>query len=759
MHGHNQAKISIDGRRPSVSQRKPQATGRPGNSSRSPRRATRACDDCRRLKEKCIGTVPCDRCKKSGRPCRFSDSFKRTRVPRVNARQNSKACAEPPAVVVPVDPSTFFEVERIQALEHVVRYFTGLGQCSRENLQAVIATLQQDEGVLPGMPEGEHDDESSDGKGDEAMDALSPASTVHAEFSHLDFSRRVQQKVKDQLDGPNSEDPSPETAVDEAAPSTQLLSRDAVVLEAASLFPPAQTALVLLNVFFEFAQTNYFYVDEETLRQRLDQFYSSSTRVGINDAPWVCTALMVFALGTQFAHLQQSSSRGSCRGLTRDAYNVCQTMDDTLALTFYRKASNLIPDILAMASLESIQAFLLFGIYVLPIDPAGLSCTYFGIAIKVATQTNMHQKCGGTIPAREIELRKRVWWTAYTLERRICILHGRPVSISRLDIDANLPTDLIELQPRERINPFQNIMAMLKLTIFMEDGRDGILALKNSDRTQRVKTFQNIVKVKEQLQSYWRGLSEDTFCRDLTPGKPLFRSNVHLALTYHLVHISIGRSFIFDESNIKTKDVPALEWPRLRRDLVDDCISSAVATIDLCQVLQDEGGLSKSSYTEFSSCCAAVLALVAKCISDRSSQLKDASKRGMELLRNMSIGVFSTSCERRAVEGLEVAFDKLNYHASNKGGEEEEETARSDRDGYLQFRNWVAMQQIVPGEALQLPRQDNPMLNLFGASSASSLCSGMAASKNGYALPGYAELSSLPDLGDWFDHGFGSVGV
>ncbi|KAM6536607.1 hypothetical protein FALCPG4_002596 [Fusarium falciforme] len=726
MQGRN---MTAHDRHPSASQAKPQP-----RVNKSPRRATRACDDCRRLKEKCIGTVPCDRCKKSGRSCQFSNSFRRTRVSR--AASTSKTCPGNRAAAA-ADSSAFFEIERIQALEQIARYYTGLEQCSLENLKEVIGNFAQDEG---GLVDVEVDDGSSDGRED-AMDALTPASSVHAEFSHSDFSRRVQQKVRDELDDPNYECPSPETAVEESNPSTHLLSRDAVVLEAVSLFPPAHSALILLNVFFEFAQTNYFYVDEETLRQRLDQFYSSSARVGINDAPWVCTALMVFALGMQFAHLYQPSSRSSCGGLMREAYSVCQTMDDALALTFYRKASNMIPDILAMASLESIQAFLLLGIYVLPVDPAGLSCTYFGIAIKVATQSNMHHKSGDELSAREAELRKRVWWTAYTLERRICILHGKPVSISRLDIDANLPTDLVELQPKERVNPFQNNLAMLKLTIFMEDARDGILVLKNSDKAQRVKAFQNIIKVKERLQNYWYSLPDETYCRDLTSGGPLFRSNIHLALSYHLVHISIGRSFIFDESNIKTKDS---EWLGLRKELVDDCVASAVAVIDLCQILQDKGSLSKSSYTEFSSCCAAVLALVAKAVSDKSGQLQDASRRGMELLRNMSTGVFSTSCEKRAVEGLEAAFNRLNH--------KEDESAKCDEAGYMQFRNWVAMQQILPGEALQLPKQDNPMMNLFGASSAGSQYS---AKTNGCALPGYAELSSLPDLGEWFDHGFG----
>lgn len=205
-------------------------------------------------------------------------------------------------------------------------------------------------------------------------------------------------------------------AVNDGASSAQLLSRDTVVLEAVSLFPPAHSAVVLLRVFFKFAQTNYFYIDEESIRKRLDKFYSYPTRVGIDDTAWVCVSLMIFALGTQFSHLYQSSARSSCKRM-REAYSISQAIDDTLALTYYRKASNLIPDILAMDSIESVQAFLLFGIYVLPIDPAGLSCTYLGIAIKAATQFNMHQKSHRDLSPREIELRKRVWWTAYTLER------------------------------------------------------------------------------------------------------------------------------------------------------------------------------------------------------------------------------------------------------------------------------------------------------------------------------------------------------
>lgn len=169
-------------------------------------------------------------------------------------------------------------------------------------------------------------------------------------------------------------------------------------------------------MFFEFAQTNYSYVDEQTVRRKVNEFYSSSLSLGIEDAPWVCIVLMIFAVGTQFAHLDKVHY-GGLSGEDAVVGAMLDSTDDALALVFYRKATFLIPDMMTLASLESVQAFILLGVYTLPVDPGGLSCTYFGIAIRLATQNGMHlkrQRCRDRI---ELELRSRIWWTACTLER------------------------------------------------------------------------------------------------------------------------------------------------------------------------------------------------------------------------------------------------------------------------------------------------------------------------------------------------------
>ena len=173
----------------------------------------------------------------------------------------------------------------------------------------------------------------------------------------------------------------------------------------------------LVDVFFEYAQTNYSYVDEQSLRRKLDSFSSQPRPLASTDASWVCTILMVFAVGTQFADLSSLEGRKDIL-TTRNGISDSQTSpDDEVALTFYRAAIALIPDVISLASIESVQAFLLLGVFALPIDACGLSFTYFGIAIKMAVQNGMHRKYSLNLDARTIELRNRIWWTAYTLEK------------------------------------------------------------------------------------------------------------------------------------------------------------------------------------------------------------------------------------------------------------------------------------------------------------------------------------------------------
>lgn len=127
---------------------------------------------------------------------------------------------------------------------------------------------------------------------------------------------------------------------------------------------------------------------------------------------------MMFAVGTQFAHLSSMPDEHGPAELSTGQEDT-HSADDAVVLAFYHSAARLIPDVIAAASIDSVQAFLLLGVYALPIDAAGLSCTYLGIAIRIATQNGMHRRYHKNLEPRQVELRNRIWWTAFTLERSV----------------------------------------------------------------------------------------------------------------------------------------------------------------------------------------------------------------------------------------------------------------------------------------------------------------------------------------------------
>lgn len=199
--------------------------------------------------------------------------------------------------------------------------------------------------------------------------------------------------------------------------------------------------------------------------------------------------------------------------------------------------------------------------------------------------------------------------------------------------------------------------------------------------------LKSLLNLKQGLRRYWTSLP-NVVCRDLSPNNHLFRYNTHLALTYHLIHIFIGRSFIFDklenDSYTGSSGDVSNVLNEMRNLLVDECMQSAQTVVALCQELHDGPGLARASYTESSTCCAALLALLARIISSSDHRLKETCDRGMILIRKMLVGIYSQNQDKMAVEVLEAAVCRLNRASNN-------ETANSIST-YAQFSNWVGAQ-------------------------------------------------------------------
>lgn len=159
----------------------------------------------------------------------------------------------------------------------------------------------------------------------------------------------------------------------------------------------------------------------------------------------VCIIFATLAIGTQYAYMESepAAERGGKRNLGGDDPSVSLFSEDSVGIVFYKQAARLLPDVLALSSLQSIQACLLLGLYVLPVDASGLSHSYLSMAVNLAVQNGMHRHCDAAgWDGRVREIRNRVWWTVITLERyglSKFSLTGKSMSLTHWQAGHNLP--------------------------------------------------------------------------------------------------------------------------------------------------------------------------------------------------------------------------------------------------------------------------------------------------------------------------------
>ena len=174
--------------------------------------------------------------------------------------------------------------------------------------------------------------------------------------------------------------------------------------------PPYQEAESLTNVFFTYLESNWYYFDERWFRGLLPQLYQKSSSAPQIQCTTFCLVFLVLALGESFMHVNQST--------TMDLREQDPALAKLPGSHFYQVAIGLMPSVLGAATVESVQCCLLTALYVLPAQNTSHHYTYLGLALRVAVGLSLH--LNGTDSNNKLEdreIRTRVFWTAYCLER------------------------------------------------------------------------------------------------------------------------------------------------------------------------------------------------------------------------------------------------------------------------------------------------------------------------------------------------------
>lgn len=163
----------------------------------------------------------------------------------------------------------------------------------------------------------------------------------------------------------------------------------------------------------------------------------------------------------------------------------------------------------------------------------------------------------------------------------------------------------------------------------------------------------------------------------------------------------VGRPFILARRQNHTHNA-ALQFAGTKRArskqshtqwdfLVQDCVAAAQEAINICHGLQTSSmGLARSSYTEYSSCRASLLVLIAYSICYRTNEFSDDLRVGLDAIREMASVGDSARSEVSLIETLESALRRLHdfdISPDFSGVTAAKDPAEGDYEG---FANWYA---------------------------------------------------------------------
>ncbi|KAF7556795.1 hypothetical protein G7Z17_g1123 [Cylindrodendrum hubeiense] len=415
-------------------------------------------------------------------------------------------------------------------------------------------------------------------------------------------------------------------------------------------FPPRPVAEFLLSVCMKHAVDIFFYFDQAQFLIDIDQFYTDPNSHLRSDSSFVCLAMAAFALGSQWTLLERPD------GLSPGP----RPEDGDPGQVFGSHAKTLIPDIIDRPCLRSIQAPFVLGVYLMPASAIGSSYVYIGLALRKALAFDLHQNTDDqTLDEREREVRRRLWWSIYSLERFV-------------------------LTPQQLTFVFTGLIIQYRSYVRL------IMIL---DRVAEP-------GAEADLRQWKNSLPPEFKLENIHPKDSSYRAVFHLYLNYYYSWIAMGKVSLVTVARAKLRYHFGRETELPQIDETVDQLSKACSKagrklLQLFENLTRTRNITRFSFTDFQGCSIAVIVTLVSGILERDSAYEARVAYGLDCLRNMATGNMTAKMGVRFVEALQSitneAVEKLNQTSSftENSLAVEESTLGSE---YNQWAEWLARQ-------------------------------------------------------------------
>ncbi|KAI0414706.1 fungal-specific transcription factor domain-containing protein [Xylaria grammica] len=537
--------------------------------SRQHKRVGRACDFCKRKKIRCNGKQPCFRCIQDHITCEYRAPYARGKR-RASVRRNLTIGTEPTVSInSPISQSSYSTVPS-QPRESAWQ-----GSTSPQNLQPANPHPEAKGRSLRASPEpGERDRQGH----------------FVGASSGLTFLLRLQRRLR--------RDP-------DTAPKTSVFTLGDAVLptfdETSFAIPPRQEAESILKTYFELASPTYRYLHRPTVAGWMRELYADGNIAGGNFYSKYAVVLTMLAQGISYVG---SNPNGP---------------DAETGVRCFLAAQQAISRETGPASLSTVQALLGACFCLLTRSRLAHCWSLFGTTARLILALGLHRRKKkpevGLYPPTgfiELECGKRTFWAAYTLDRYLSAILGRPCAFHDDDIDQeppaivedqNLNSDSIIADDKRNMNTMLAPFSHRMLSLILGETLRRLYGVKSLDKATQYATMSELgTKVDAWKRDLPAFLNADKVDSKLLV--PLFQrqSNI-LGLASAHVRILIYRPCLFNDYD---KSLGTLS--QATEDNVAKCVNAAMDIVTVVdRMIESAQFYAASWFSHYQAFCAVVV--------------------------------------------------------------------------------------------------------------------------------------------------------
>ncbi|PYI03847.1 fungal-specific transcription factor domain protein [Aspergillus sclerotiicarbonarius CBS 121057] len=193
-----------------------------------------------------------------------------------------------------------------------------------------------------------------------------------------------------------------------------------------------------LGLFWQSYHPTYQILDEAEFREHYRSLWAESATTRRSSALVDIILALCMQYGLAFA------PRGEGPAVARpDSVDI---NDASIAgRWYYRRSQALLTSELESPSITTLQCHIFSVVYLCNASFQNMAHTTLALAVRTAHILGLHLEPPEDLPRAQRELRKRIWWTLYTVESKTCMKLGRPWSAPDVIATCQLPAHDHEL--------------------------------------------------------------------------------------------------------------------------------------------------------------------------------------------------------------------------------------------------------------------------------------------------------------------------